>query len=122
MKKFSTYYSLLKTETNTATQEDEQQDSTDEEIQAEIKGFFSTENLDKVTKEDKVLNWWNLNKTKYPHLASFARKYLAAPSSSVYSERLFSEAGNLYEQKRNRLLPKTGEKLLFLHHNLKKQE
>ena len=31
-KKFSTYYSLLITETNTATQEDEQQDSTDEKI------------------------------------------------------------------------------------------
>jgi len=43
-----------------------------------------------------------------------------APPSPVYSERLFSEAGNLYEQKRNRLLPKAGEKLLFLHHNLKK--
>jgi len=83
--------------------------------------------LNAETEEDleseEVLNWWNFNKTKYPHLASFAMKYRAAPSSSVYPERLFAEAGNLYEQKRNRLLPKTGEKLLFfLHHNLKRQE
>ena len=72
-------------------------------------------------KETEVLSWWNLNKKKYTHLARFARRYLVAPPSSVYSERLFSEAGNLYEQKRNRLLPKTDEKLLYLHNNLKKQ-
>ena len=35
-KKFSTYYSLFKTESNTATQENEQQHSIDEEFQAEI--------------------------------------------------------------------------------------
>ena len=38
-KKFSTYYSLFKIESNIATQEDEQQDSIDKEIEAEIKGF-----------------------------------------------------------------------------------
>ena len=54
------------------------------------------ENLNAETKKDKVFNWWNFNKTKYPHLVSFARKYHAAPSSSVYPERLFSEAWNLY--------------------------
>ena len=32
-------------ESNTTTQEDVQQDSIDEEIEAEIKGFFATENL-----------------------------------------------------------------------------
>ena len=31
----------------------------------------------------------------------------------------FSEFGNIYEEKRSRPLPETGEKLLFLHHNLK---
>jgi hypothetical protein len=49
-----------------------------------------------------------------------ARKYLATPASSVYSERLFSEYGNIFEEKRARLLPKNGEKLLFLHHNMKR--
>ena len=89
---------MFKIDSNTATQEDEQQDSIDKEIEAEIKGFFATENLNAEKKEDKVFNWWNLNKSKYPHVASIARKYLAVPSSPVYSERLFSEAGNLYEK------------------------
>ena len=53
-KKFSTYYSLFKIESNTATQDDEQQDSIDEEFEAETKGFFATENLNAETEEDKV--------------------------------------------------------------------
>ena len=54
-KKISTYYSLFKTDSKTATQDDEQQDSIDEETEAEIKGFFAKENLNAETK-DKVLN------------------------------------------------------------------
>jgi len=47
------------------------------------------------------------------------KKFLATPASSVYSERLSSEYGNIFEEKRSRLLPKSGEKVLFLHHNMK---
>ena len=68
--------------------------------------------------EAEVLSWCNSNKKKYTLLARFARRYLSAPPSSVYSKRLFSEAGNFYEQEQNRLLLKTGKKLLFFHHNL----
>ena len=42
LKKFSTYYSLFNVESNTATKEDKLKDSVDEEIEAEIKGFFAT--------------------------------------------------------------------------------
>ena len=48
-KKFSIYYSLLRMESNTATQEDEQQDSINEEIEAEIKRFYATEYLNEET-------------------------------------------------------------------------
>jgi hAT family C-terminal dimerisation region len=52
------------------------------------------------------LVWWREHATDLPQLARFARKYLATPSSSVYSEGLFSEYGNIYEEKRSRLLPR----------------
>ena len=58
----------------------------------------------------------------YPTLALLARKYLAVPASSVYSERLFSEYGNLYEKKRSRIRPAIAEKVLFLHHNWRRAE
>lgn len=63
--------------------------------------------------------WWKINVSTFPTLAKLAQKYLSAPASSVYSERLFSEAGLIYEKKRNRLKPKNAETLLFLHHNLR---
>ena len=54
---------FFKTKSNTATQEKQLKDSIDKEVEAEIKGFFATENLNAETEDAKVLNWWNLNKT-----------------------------------------------------------
>ncbi|KAF9424301.1 hypothetical protein HW555_000440 [Spodoptera exigua] len=62
--------------------------------------------------------WWAKNKDKFPNMSCLARTYLSCHGSSVYSERLFSEAGNVYEKKRNKLLPDKAESLVFLHHNL----
>ena len=70
---------MFKIESNTAKQEDEQQDSVDEENEAEIKGYFTTESLNAETEEDKDLNRLYFNKKKYPHLASFIRKYRTTP-------------------------------------------
>ena len=52
---------MFKIDSITATQKEEQQDSIDIEIEAEI---FARESLNAETKEDKVLNWLNLNKSK----------------------------------------------------------
>ncbi|KAH9641800.1 hypothetical protein HF086_005340 [Spodoptera exigua] len=62
--------------------------------------------------------WWAANAKQFPILVKFAQIYLSSPCSSVYSERLFSEAGLVYENKRKRLLPKNAENLVFIHHNL----
>ena len=111
------FYSTFKSETRANTKESEQHDLVYQEIETEIKLYLAEENssaqkvkavsLKKLKRY--ILIWSGLQEGifRHHHLLFF-------------SERLFSEAGNLYEQKRNRLLPKTVEKLLFLHYNLKK--
>ena len=83
---------MFKTESNIATQEKEQQGSIDEEIEAETKGLFATENLKAETKEAKVLNWWSLKHNTYILSALQENIFMHAPSSFIYSKRLYSEA------------------------------
>lgn len=64
--------------------------------------------------------WWLSNKQVYPNIFNIALKYLSPPSSSVYSERAFSEAGNISTETRSRLAPHKADNLLFLHHNIPK--
>ena len=63
-------------------------------------------------------SWWKDNTSRFPLLAKLARKYLSAPPTSVLSERLFSSAGDIYTEKRNRLSPDKAEQLLFIKGNL----
>ena len=64
------------------------------------------------------LLWWKENALSYPNLVKVAIKYLGTPPSSVYSERLFSSAGIVFEERHNKLLPEKGEHLLFTQKNL----
>ena len=78
--------------------ENEQKDLRNDELVSEVKSFLDTWNLrskEVETKEVEPLCWWNLKKWKYPHLVNFARRYLSEPPSSVQTEGLFHEAGNL---------------------------
>jgi len=65
------------------------------------------------------VQWWKDNKTIFPIMAEVARKYLTPPPSSVDSERLFSTAGDIISDCRNRLLPEKAEQLIFLKINMK---
>ena len=62
--------------------------------------------------------WWRQNEGRFPTLASVARRYLGAPCTSVASERLFSSAGQVFTDQRNRLAAERAEMLLFIKHNL----
>ena len=94
----------------------EQGDGHLEEAAKEVERFLSQTLAPRKT---DPLEWWK-EATDFPLLRELSRKLLSSPSSSVFSERMFSEYGNIFEEKRNRLLPRSGEKLLFIHHNAAK--
>ncbi|CAG8669395.1 2318_t:CDS:1, partial [Acaulospora morrowiae] len=52
-------------------------------------------------KTENPLNWWKLYGRMLPSHAEQVRKYLAISASSVPSERLFSDAGNIITEKQN---------------------
>lgn len=54
-----------------------------------------------------------------PEIFNLQRKYLCLPATSVPSERLFSAAGQVANDRRNRLDPKNVNSILFLHSNMK---
>ena len=61
--------------------------------------------------------WWGENKVRFPGLARMAQRYLSATATSVSSERLFSSAGSIYSDHRNRISAEQAENLLFIKSN-----
>ena len=76
-----------------------------EEEKAELQIYFSESRCS--NGEEDVLNWWNINQSRFPTLAKMARDYLAMQGSSVPSERGFSLSGLTVTNLRNRLHPET---------------
>jgi len=65
--------------------------------------------------KDSPFQYWANNHARFPLLAV---KFLSTPSTSVESERLFSTASNIVDEKRNRLTAERAEMLIFLKKNL----
>ncbi|XP_030763197.1 zinc finger BED domain-containing protein 1-like [Sitophilus oryzae] len=81
---------------------------------AEIKMYSEEANLDR--KKDPLI-WWSERQRVYPWLSQLAKKYLCICATSVPCERIFSKAGQIVTERRNRLKSKNVEKLIFLHCN-----
>ena len=64
------------------------------------------------------LAWWKMRAAQYVHLSELAKKILCIPATSVPSERVFSVAGNIINEKRSRLKPDNVDKLIFLYKNM----
>ena len=109
----------------TTNPEDEDDDNFFSELEGNSLPANSEENdelayyivLEPIGVKDNPLEWWLNNKSRFPTLAQLARKYLSIPSTSVPSERLFSDAGNHISAKRTRLSPDLVDKVLFLKRN-----
>ena len=63
--------------------------------------------------------WWRENSSQFKPLSRLALRYMSAPPTSVPSERLLSSAGDIYDEKRNRLAPERAEILLFIKTNFR---
>ena len=61
-----------------------------------------------------ALDWWRYNETRFPNLASIARRILAFPASQAASERDFSYMRRLCSHLRNRLDPIRAWKLSLI--------
>lgn len=61
------------------------------------------------------LEYWQINRTSFPKLFKVVEKYLAVIATSTPSERLFSRAGNIMTESRNKLSPEHLTQLLFLN-------
>ena len=102
--------------------EDEQHEAAGNSTSSQI-GLYLSEPVVGINKETKQptikpLDYWKANEARFPALAQAARAYLCAPCTSVDSERLFSTAGLIIDEKRNRLTAKNAEMLIFCKENL----
>ncbi|KAL1504112.1 hypothetical protein AB1Y20_010522 [Prymnesium parvum] len=64
-----------------------------------------------------VLQWWAAHEKTYPSLSRMARQFLGVPATSASAERLFSIAGRLYDDLRQKMKDDMLESLMFARVN-----
>ena len=91
-----------------------ERNSVSSELTIQMQQYLCVNNLER--KQDP-LEWWKWNCHLYPHVSKLAKKYLSIPGTSVPSERIFSKAGQIISERRNRLKPKHVNMFTFLNNN-----
>lgn len=72
-----------------------------------------------IHRHDNPLKYWLDRRHVYPGLFQLVGKRLCIPATSVPCERIFSKAGAIMTQRRNRLTSEKFQKLIFLKDNKK---
>lgn len=86
-------------------------------ITKEMSQFLSTKY--ELSQQTDPLKFYKEHQKKYPNLSNLAKFLFCIPASSVASESLFSKAGNIATDARNRLKPKNIETLIMIKENSK---
>lgn len=82
----------------------------------DLKNYFG---LPYQPRQSDPLQWWSdEGKKRFPVMFQLAAKYLSIPATSVPSERVFSTAGQVISDKRNRIGDENARMLTVLHGNL----
>ena len=71
-------------------------------VSSELRNYLS-KNL--ISRDKDPLVYWEEVKYSFPNIYRVAKKYFHIPATSVPSERLFSRAGFICSDRRNRLIP-----------------
>ncbi|TGZ38549.1 Uncharacterized protein DBV15_12606 [Temnothorax longispinosus] len=90
---------------------DMQSNSDSSELHLELRQYL---NQPVISRQENPIKYWQSVKNAFPKLYVLAVKYLNVIATSVSSERLFSKAGALKTERRNRLSGKRLNMLLFL--------
>merc|ERR1711879_252173 len=87
-----------------------------ETIDLEMKQYLESPNLDR---KSCPIKWWaTIGRNQYPYLFNVAKKFLCMNATSVPSERVFSKAGTIINNKRAALGKITANMLITLNINL----
>lgn len=65
------------------------------------------------------IGWWREHSYNYPNLSNIVREKCCVVGTSVQCERVFSKAGFVLSERRNRLKPKKKNQILILNYNYK---
>jgi hypothetical protein len=79
----------------------------------EGEAYLSTPCVRQIANFD-LLDWWRVNATTYPRLASVARDILAVPITEVGVERVFNTARDIIGDRRHRLSAQTIRQIMIL--------
>ena len=90
---------------------------TDRSAKAEVERYLIDPGSHDASDVTSILRYWTSAGTRaqFPILCRLARRLLAVPASSTPSERTFSVAGRVIEERRTSLLPSTVDDIIFLH-------
>jgi len=81
--------------------------------QSEAQGYLATTFNVNFQSEAALLDFWRMHEKRFPNLARMARQFLGCPASSASVERIFSVAGQFFDDLRRKMGADVLEELMW---------